>query len=507
MLATFLASWFLLSLLSGLWSLATPIAAAPDEPAHMVKAASVALGEFSGEFGPDGTEVDVPQYIAWTHAQTCTANNDEVTADCAPAVPGAPDRIVGSATTAGLYNPLYYLLVGWPTLLDGDSSGVYAMRIVSAVVASAFLALTVMMVSTWRHRALPLLALAAVTTPMVVFLSGTVNPNSVEITATLAAFTAVLGVIISPARSLLTQRAVIAAVAGAVAANMRGLSPLWVAVAVLAPLLLASRATLVELAKTAQIRVTALVIVAAAAFASLWVLTSNSLASHVDPATSATEVPHFGASPVTGFFLMIAQLGNQLREMVGVFGWMDTGAPTETYIAWTLLIGGLLVFGLLFARGRRLLFIAVLGASFVVLPALAQAAFIGGGGFIWQGRYSLPLLVILLLGCSAVLAEQFESIPVRPRVMLRIGVWVAWWALSTYTFAATLKRYVVGADGAWPDVVLAPHWSPPGGSVLLIAGTAVVAAAISVLAYRLGHDRDRLGVAHALAEDPVRESA
>lgn len=507
MLAIFLAAWLLLSALSGLWALATPIAAAPDEPAHMVKAASVALGEFTGEFGPDGTEVDVPQYIAWTHAQTCTANNDEVTADCAPPVPGAPDRIVGSATTAGLYNPLYYLLVGWPTLLDGDSSGVYAMRLVSAVIASAFLALTVMMVSTWRHRALPLLALAAIATPMVVFLNGTVNPNSVEITATLATFTAVLGVVVSPQRSLLTQRALIAAVAGAVAANMRGLSPLWVAVAVLAPFVLASRSTIAELAKSAQIRIAALVIVAAAAFGAIWVLTSNSLAAHVDPATSATEVPYFGASPITGFFLMIAQLGNQMREMVGVFGWMDTSAPAEAYIGWTLLIGGLLVFALVFTRRRRLLFVSVLAAAFVILPALAQAAFIRGGGFIWQGRYSLPLLVILLLGCSAMLAAQYDAVSARTRRILEVATWIAWGALSTYTFAAVLKRYVVGIDGSWPDIVAAPHWSPPGGSIVLILATAVVAAATSVFAYRLGHDSDRFGVAHALAEDTVGKSA
>lgn len=484
LLAVFLVSWALLSSLSVLWAIATPIAAAPDEPAHMVKAASVALGEYSGAFGPDGTEVDVPQYIAWTHAQTCTANNDEVTADCAPPVPGDPDRVVGSATTAGLYNPLYYLLVGWPTLLDGDSSGVYAMRIVSAVIASAFLALTVMMVSTWRNRALPLVALGAGVTPMVVFLSGTVNPNSVEITATLAAFTAVLGVIVKPDRSLLTQRAVIAAVAGAVAANMRGLSPLWLAVAVLAPLLLSSRADLRALAKTAQIRVAAGVIAAAAVFGTIWVLGSNSLAAHVDPTTSATQVPYYGASPVTGFLLMIVKLGGQLREMVGVFGWMDTAAPIEAYIVFTLLIGGLVAGGLVIARGRDLRFIIVLGAAFIVLPALAQAYFIRGGGFIWQGRYSLPLLVILVLGVATMLSARFAAAQPQTRRVLIIGVWSAWGLAQAYTFAIVLHRYAVGVGGSWPDMFIKPDWAPPGGIVVCLAGFILIAAATSVLAAR-----------------------
>jgi hypothetical protein len=489
MLATFFVSWVLLSGLSVLWSLATPIAAAPDEPAHMVKAASIALGEYSGAFGRDGTKVDVPEYVAWTHAQTCTANNEDATADCIPAVPGDPDAIVESATTAGLYNPLYYLLVGWPTLLSGDSSGVYAMRIVSAVIAAGFLALAAMMISTWRHRALPLIALGVTITPMVLFLSGTVNPNSVEIAATLAAFTAILSVVIQADPRLLTSRSAIAAVAGLVAANMRGLSPLWVAVAVLAPLLLADRDRLRMLIRSTAVRIAAGVIAASAIFAVIWVLTSNSLAAHVDPATTATEVPYFGASPVTGFFLMLAQLGNQMREMVGVFGWLDTAAPTEVYILWTLLIGGLVISSLLLLKTRQRLFVAVLAGSFVILPALAQAAFIRGGGFIWQGRYALPLLAILLIGAGTVLAKRFDSLPPDIARTLILGTGVAWAAAQSYAFASVLHRYAVGAHGPWPELFLAPRWAPPGGAILLVAVFLALGIATSWAAIRLAATR------------------
>ena len=78
--AVFLVTWLLFSALAALWSVATPLAASPDEPAHIIKAASVVRGAFNNADDGKGALVDVPQYIAWTHAQTCTAFNAEVTA-------------------------------------------------------------------------------------------------------------------------------------------------------------------------------------------------------------------------------------------------------------------------------------------------------------------------------------------------------------------------------------------------------------------------------------------
>jgi len=507
MLAGFLIAWLLISALSVLWSFATPIAAAPDEPAHMVKAAAVVRGELLGTPGPDGTPVTVPQYIAYTHAQTCTAMNDSVTANCLPAVPGDPDRIVGSATTAGLYNPLYYVMVGWPTLLFDDSSGVYAMRVVSAVIASGFLALAAMLLLTWRRRALPLVAFGAAITPMVLFLNGSVNPNSVEIAATLAAFIAVTTVVMRAPERIPASAAAVAAVSGVVAANMRGLSPLWLAVALLAPFLLAGRPQILAIVRSWRVRISVIVIAAGVGFALAWLLISNSLGSHTDLPDDRPVVPYLGSSPITGFLLMLARTGSQLQEMIGRFGWMDTAAPVEVYAVWTLLIGGLVVGALVLTRGRRLLYAGALAAAFLLLPALAQAAFISGGGFIWQGRYSLPLLVVLLVGCGVALSERFDIAEARTRRILAVGVCTAWAAAQTYVFAATLHRYAVGVDGSWPDAFLAPQWAPPGGMLLLTIAFAATAALGSVLAYRLLHRRGGLGLPHPLAEDAVGKTA
>ena len=481
----FVASWALLSALSILWSIATPLAAAPDEPAHTVKAASVARGQFVGEPGPEGNKVSVPQYIAFTHGQTCPANNDKVSAHCIPPVPGDPAKIVGSATTAGLYNPAYYLMVGWPSLIFQDSTGVFAIRIVSGIISSAFLAFAVMMIAGWRNRRLPLLALATAVTPMVLFLNGSVNPNSVEITATMAAFVAMLSIIRYPDRGILRQRAVILIVSAAIAANTRGLSPLWLAVALFVPFILASKDQIRELLRTPVVRVAIVSIAAAVSFALIWLRASNNFAPSVELPDDRPGVVDLGASPFVGFAKMMVRIVPHLREMVGVFGWLDTGAPIEAYALWALLIGGLLLGSFALLRGRHLAFVIVLVATFILLPAIVQAAFISTGGWIWQGRYALPLLVLVLIAAGSLVATRFEKLPQFSKVRIANFVFAAWAFTQGLTFIATMNRYATGSDGSWLRMLVAPDWAPPGGAPLLIGLFAVVVGLCAVLGYRL----------------------
>jgi hypothetical protein len=130
--------------------------------------------------------VQVPRYIASTHYETCFAFHSDVSAACSAPMPGDPADIVDAPTSAGLYNPVYYVLVGWPTLLVGDDSGIFMMRALGAVLTSLFLAFTVMIAYGTRRNAIPLAGLAVALPPMLLFLGGSVNPNAVEITGTLA---------------------------------------------------------------------------------------------------------------------------------------------------------------------------------------------------------------------------------------------------------------------------------------------------------------------------------
>src|SRR5690242_13260238 len=142
-----LVVWALLSALCACWALATPIAGSPDEPAHLIRAASVVRGEWVGTPSPAGHVVTVPHYIAQTARMTCVAFHYERTADCVTHGPDAappltdPAALTTAPTTAGLYNPLYYVIVGWPALLVHDAAGTYATRVASGTPTSPIPAL------------------------------------------------------------------------------------------------------------------------------------------------------------------------------------------------------------------------------------------------------------------------------------------------------------------------------------------------------------------------------
>lgn len=482
----FVLSWVLLSLLAGAWAVATPIGGSPDEPAHLIKAASVVRGQFIGQHGTRGEIVQVPQYIAYTGAQTCYAFNGNVTANCAPESRGDPAELVEASTTAGLYNPAYYLITGWPSLIAQDSSGVYWMRIVSGVVVSLLLAISVALIAGWRRPTLPLLGMAIALPPMFLFLNGTLNPNSLESAATLATFVGILTVIKERNTGRIAERSAIVFAAAAIAANMRGLSLLWLAIAVLSPFLLAGKPRMLELAKSRPVQLAFSGTVIAVIAAAVWLLRTNSLGAAIDGTTPVNDVPGVGASAWSGFSSTLSATFGYAQGMVGNFGWLDTPAPLSVYFSWSMLTGGLLLLCFIMLRGRPLLLVAVLVGAVVLLPAIMQALYINKGGIIWQGRYTLPIFACAVVAAASCLADRVHlKRDIRTRVL-----WVVlsvWAAAQFASFATALHRYAVGANSAWRGL-LSPAWSPPGG-VWLSLGAFAVFLAVTVIVVALHFSR------------------
>ncbi len=487
----FLTAWLLFSALSAAWSVSTPIGAAPDEPAHLIKAASVARGEFIGESSnsPDGQKVSVPAYIAYTPAQTCYARNEQVTANCSAPMAGDPGKIVSSATTAGLYNPVYYVLVGWPSLLFHDDTGVYAMRIASGVLASLFLALTVMMLSTWRRRTIPMLGFAVAVTPMLFFMNGVLNPNSLETTATFAAFTGVLSIVTQKNDSVMVERIIFVVVSAALAVNARSISPLWVAFALLVPFVLARWDDIRDLARRRAVRVAVVVIVLAAVAAVVWIVFSTAAgAAPVVQSAPVQQESGIGSSPLRGFEQILIGTFDYGQGMIGVFGWLDTTAPPVVFFIWSAFIGGLLAVAIIALRGRARAFSITLLLALLLIPPIVQALYINSGGIVWQGRYGLPLFVCTMLGLAAVISERFPAFPTDVARRSAVVILVAWGVAEAYSAAFALKRYSVGAFGVgspWSKVITAPLWSPPGGAVLSLALIAITVTAVALMMGRL----------------------
>lgn len=480
----FALAWVSLTILMGVWAIATPVSASPDEPAHMVKAASVARGQFVGEFSSTGHIVQVPRYVAFTHSQACYAFDSARTADCATEVSGSPGDLVDTSTTAGLYNPLYYALVGWPTLFIDNTGGVFAMRILSGALSSLFLAFSAMMLATWRNPAVPLLAFAASTTPMVLFLGSSVNPNGLEATATLTVFIGILSVILHPNQTLLSQRATIVAAGAFIAMNTRGLSLLWVGLAILMPLLLLSWHDFRNLITRRPIVIAMAGIVFGAALSLAWLLGSNSLGTSTVNAAPGFTYPGTGGSPLYGFTYVLGGTLKFSEGIIGIFGWLDTPAPLGVYFIWAALCGAILLAAFSLLRGRRMIVAGTLIASFLLFPALIQAAFIEDGGLIWQGRYNLPLFQCMIVGLGSLVSASVSRQPRDLISRLSVIVVAALVAGQVYSFATALRRYGVGYTGSWKDLLLNAEWNAPGGNALLITVFALIAVLAAMLLHR-----------------------
>lgn len=484
----FLISWALASLVGILWALATPIGGSPDEPAHLTKAASVARGQFIGEPAEIGHLVQVPRYVAEAHKVACLVYDVNASADCYDDAPADPAELVDAGTTAGAYNPLYYLVVGWPSLVFDDAVGIYAMRIMNALFTALFLAFAVRFAFELGRRSLTLAAIGVAFTPTLAFLTGAVNPNAVEVTATLATFMAMLAVLRRGADEPIGGALAIAAVSAAVGAQMRGLSPIWIALALAVPLVLVPWARLKELLARRVVWVTIAVVVVAAALAGLWTVATSSLTGAVDADWEIPPYPGTGASPLTGFTVMLVSTFGYGMQMVGTFGWLDTPAPDPVYFVWAALTAAIVLAGIAVLRGRRLLFAGLLALALVLLPPIIQAGYVTAGGFIWQGRYTLPLFAMAMVGIAVVVGDRLAETRFAEPALISEGrlfgaVWLAWAASQAYCLPTALRRSALGADGTWGQLLRAPEWTAPGGNLTLIVGYAVVVGAIAFLAW------------------------
>jgi hypothetical protein len=138
-----------------------------------------------------------------------------------------------------------------------------------------------------------------------------------------------------------------------------------------------------------------------------------------------------------------------------------------------LLIGAALVIG---SFGERLALLLA-AATVVVLAAAAYAVILSPVGWELQGRYVLPLTVLLPLLGGFVLYRA--GAPTRTDVFL-VGLAVA--AMQFAAFWENARRYAVGRHGPL-DFVNVAEWTPPGGWMpwLVLAAAGCVLVALSLV--------------------------
>ncbi|MBG6215263.1 hypothetical protein RCH23_003221 [Cryobacterium sp. CAN_C3] len=480
--SVFWPAFALVAALSTLWALASPILSVPDENAHALKAVAQVHGQVIGYHVPGikHTVVDLPEGYRYSPQILCFATQPDQPANCGVEL-GDADGTDWFNTWVGAYNPVYYYVVGWPSLILDGSAGIYAMRIMSGLFGAVLMAWAFQAaMSVRRARWMPL-GLAFVATPMVVYLLGSVNPNGFEIAASVALWVALLrllqqfdgrdrGQVSSLSRRYLWFIVTVSAIGLALA---RATGPLWVIVVVGLCFIAAGWLPVKRLFTTGTSYLWLALVAAGGLFSIFWTLGGGSLSSQAN----ASDAPLVGGSFLAGFAYVLRTTPAFLQEALGYFGWFD--APLGGTVYWLFVAAAsILVVTAIGAANRRsgLTLAAVIGAA-IFVPALVQGYSVSQTGIIWQGRYGLFLYLGVVIVAAWVLSARASN---RADFLSTRFTWIGSGLLAAYGFVAfvvVMWRYVVGAAEPISEMWKNPSWQPPLGWMTLVALYALVSLA------------------------------
>ncbi|MCC2312933.1 DUF2142 domain-containing protein [Cellulomonas xiejunii] len=461
------------------WSVATPLMSSPDEPSHVVRAAGVVRGQISlpdadalvstAEPGVAGIVRLPSDYAASIALPNCFAFQQDVPASCQPDLP-PPGDPVDTRTYAGQYPPLYYALVGWPSLLLPAESGILAMRLLSALLSGLLVTWGLYRLSRIEGNRAGVWGAAVALTPMCFFLGATVNPAGFEISAAFAFWAACLALVLS--RGPVGNGALLqAVVAGALLVNTRSTGPVWALAVVVVVLIAAPPGRWRAVVAHPRFRWYVAATVAASAAAIAWLLT------HPSVVTTKDLYPQF-ADPRVVVLAVVGKGSEYLLNMIGDYGWLDAPSPPVTFIAWYAMVGAVLLLAFSAARPARrrgALLVLVLGVA--LAPAALQVPTAVDVGMVWQGRYALPLAVgVPLLAALVVGVERTPEGQLLRRVARGAVPVVLVGHVAAFYWAS--RRYAEGLNGQ--VVTLQPDWASPIG---YLTGTALYAALATALAW------------------------
>jgi Predicted membrane protein (DUF2142) len=480
LLRTWLVSFFVLFVAVAAWSFASPLGSGPDEPAHLVRAASLVRGQLVGQDLPHPTSaqkstvvVKVPEVFASLETDiSCFQFRPTAPAGCQRPLNGST-HTVSVETYVGRYPPLYYALVGLPTLVLVSVKGIYAARLVSGALSAAMLALAI--TSLRRCRGAPLLAagLALAVTPMALYLAAIISPSGLEIASAISAWTA--------AMALASQRPgeVSASAVGALGVSIsvllltRALAPLWVVFILAAFIGVGAATPLRDFLRRRSVQAWSAVCVLAGVFSLVWDLLANPFLTEPGSPLPA-RVTEGGI-----FELALARLDLLVTSSIGQFGWLDAPSPYLVIVLWLGALGAVVLIGACLARRRALAVVVGTVVAWVVVPTVMIMSTAHQEGILGQGRDFMGLAVGIPIVAAVVAGERFLD----RRTTLRLaGVVVALVAVcQAVDFYAALRRFTVGTNGpldAFSAVARGWHAPIPGVALVIVFTIAMVALAL-----------------------------
>jgi Predicted membrane protein (DUF2142) len=471
-------------LLGTAWLVGNPPGAAPDEPAHYLKALAAGHGElYLGRKPPPAPDaasrsaaerwlatnhrlVRVPAGLAPTPL-ACNAFQSEVSAACLDAP--VTVRITEAGTSVGPYQPFTYVLPGLLMRLAADpESATRWGRLGFWLVSAVLLGLAVFLVWSPAEGGWSLVGLLVATTPMVVFMVSVLSANGLEIAAGLG-FGAALLRVARPGTPPGWAWAA-AGMSGATLALSRVTGVVWLGVIVIAVVALVGWSEARAVARAGGRRALAAAVAMGGA-----VVATVAWEIVVQPRPRRS----LGAA-VRGLPDELRELPDTYEQVIGVFGWLDSPLPREAFWAWTGLLLTLLGLALVVGSRRQRLVVSGLVAGSVV-TALALATANRPTGFPIQGRYVLPFLTVVALVAGEVVQSNRERLPGVVRALAVPAFAAVAGAVQVVAWYFNGRRYAVGTAGPrW--FIGRDEWSPPLGWVPWLVVTVTAAALLMTAA-------------------------
>jgi hypothetical protein len=440
-----------------IWALANPMFASPDEPSHIVRAQGLIRGDITSPFVTDGLPVDQINCMKFQMA---------VPADCMNLTWG-PRGLVQESTTNN-YPPLFHAVAGVPSLFSRGLFGAYVMRIWLVVICSSLFALAGALLWRRERHYWTLGGLVTALTPMVIFVSSTVNPSGV--TTALAALIWASGISIT--RPTVGTRGITSRLTFMISSVLFPLlrrdAFVWEVLILLIIVSTMSGSRMNELKKDR------LVVGSLLATSCVMLWSWFSWSGDATESFIANSVGQNEGSVGAG----LGSLYIKILEMIGWFGWLDSPMTDASFIVLLCLLSLLLVVGVIAGEQVHARTIGITSAVLLLSPVA-----IGAIRYPYvQGRYLLPLWVgCMLLAGQALAASRLPEMFLKRLFNLSIGAMAV---VQFFAFAQNLRRYSVGRTGTWKYFERS-DWHPPMMSNLIALELAILAIVISFFGVRI----------------------
>jgi Predicted membrane protein (DUF2142) len=507
------AAWLLLVaagfFLAVAWVAASPVGASPDEPAHIAYAWGTATGQtivneklVTNKRQHTGTLVELPQKLLQYPAPSCYWRHQEKPVNRCSRIPADNLHLVTQTSNMTRYPPLFYAVEGaelrTATALDLSGSRVlYGARLSAAVLSLLTAGFGVFLLARRFPAQVVALATLLALPPMAWFMTASVNPNGLEITAAFLLAAGVLAVRVDHDTGVRSLTAILAVPLGILLlAWTRPLS--WVWAALILALLLVPTAQRDGGSWIQRLPVRRLGTVAFAA--AVLILTSAIVwfgyaiplrASEADALTAPAS--WIALNPVERITLLLLRTGGIFSEVVGSFGWLDTPLPELAVFVW--LSVGSVAFAIWLA-GRNPVIPRWSAGAVLGLGYLAALLNEYTGAWGWQGRYLLPITAAVCVFAVPGLTTGLARLSaLRPLVAPMMVALVTVNALAVVWFLFRNMYGVRSWEGrrlpSTPLPVGRPSWVPPLGGqgvVLVLVALAFACGVAAVWTFRTSGD-------------------